>query len=72
MNQVAENFKRNLKLKPNAKMIGEDGNIFNLIGIARKALRHMPEAYNEMRDRIYCAHSYDEALAILNEYVNII
>lgn len=54
------------------KMIGEDGNIFNLIGIARKALRHMPEAYNEMRDRIYCAHSYDEALAILNEYVNII
>lgn len=72
MNKIAENFKKNLKLKPNAKMIGEDGNIFNLIGIARKAILHMPEAYNEMRDRIYCAQSYDEALEILSEYVNII
>ena len=69
---IADKFKNNQKLKPDAKMIGEDGNIFNLIAIAHRALRHMPEAFNEMRDRIYKAKSYDEALMILSEYVNII
>ena len=61
------------KKKPNCKLIGEDGNIFNLIGIASKALRQngMAEQAVEMRDRICASGSYDEALCIIGDYVNI-
>lgn len=58
--------------RPEAKLIGEDGNIFNLMGIASKALKqsgYYDEA-NEMFNRITNgAGSYDEALAIISEYV---
>lgn len=61
------------KKKPNCKLIGEDGNIFNFIGIASKALRQngMAEQAIEMRDRICASGSYDEALCIIGDYVNI-
>lgn len=60
--------------KPNCKLIGEDGNIFNLIGIASRTLRQngMAEQAVEMRDRIRASGSYYEALCIIGEYVNII
>lgn len=32
---ISDNFNRNPKLKPTAKMIGEDGNVFNLLAICR-------------------------------------
>lgn len=59
--------------KPYCKLIGEDGNIFNLIGIASRALRQngMAEEAIEMRDRIRVSDSYDKALCIIGEYVNI-
>lgn len=59
--------------KPDCKLIGEDGNIFNLMGIASKILRQngMAEEAVEMRDRIRALGSYDEALCIIGEYVNI-
>lgn len=59
--------------KPDCKLIGEDGNIFNLIGIASRTLRQngMAEQAVEMRDRIRASGSYDEALCIIGEYVNI-
>ena len=59
--------------KPDCKLIGEDGNIFNLMGIASRALRQngMAEQAVEMRDRIRASGSYDEALCIIGEYVNI-
>lgn len=59
--------------KPDCKLIGEDGNIFNLMGIASKILRQngMAEEAVEMRDRICASGSYDEALCIIGEYVNI-
>ena len=61
------------KVKPNCPLIGEDGNIFNLMGIAAKTLtRHgMREEVSEMRRRITESGSYDEALGIIGEYVNI-
>lgn len=63
----------NIKKKPDCKLIGEDGNIFNLIGIASRTLRQngMAEQAVEMRDRIRASGSYDEALCIIGEYVNI-
>lgn len=59
--------------KPDCKLIGEDGNIFNLMGIASKILRQngMAEEAVEMRDRVRALGSYDEALCIIGEYVNI-
>ena len=61
------------KKNPDCKPIGEDGNIFNLMGIASRTLRQngMADEAVEMRDRIRESDSYDEALCIIGEYVNI-
>lgn len=57
--------------KPKAQIIGADGNIFNLIGIASKALKNegLHEQAQEMTTRIYASQSYEEALYIITEYV---
>ena len=60
-------------LKPDCPLIGRDGNIFNLIGIASQTLRqhHMEEQAAEMFNRITQCQSYDSALRIIGDYVNI-
>lgn len=59
--------------KPDCPLIGEDGNIFNLMGIASRTLKEngMNEQAREMRDRIYQCQSYDSALSVIADYVNI-
>ena len=59
--------------KPDAKLIGEDGNIFNLMGIASRALKRngQSEQATEMCSRIMASGSYESALCIIGEYVNI-
>lgn len=62
------------KYKPKCALIGEDGNIFNLMGIASRTLKRngMQEDASEMINRITTnAKSYDEALIIISEYVEI-
>ena len=62
------------KEKPDCELIGQDGNIFNLMGIAARTLRQngMASEAQEMTSRITSqAGSYDEALGIIGEYVNI-
>ena len=61
------------KVKPDCKLIGEDGNIFNLMGLAARTLRcnGLAEQAAEMTARIHACGSYDEALCIIGEYVNI-
>ena len=61
-------------IKPKCALIGEDGNIFNLMGIASRTLKRngMKEEATEMCNRITNeAKSYDEALMILQDYVEI-
>jgi hypothetical protein len=61
-------------MKPKCKLIGENGNIFNLMGIAARTLRRagLREEAGEMVDRITkSAKSYDEALTIIAEYVEV-
>lgn len=60
--------------KPECKLIGEDGNIFNLIGIASRTLKQndMKDQADEMCHRVFRASSYNEALMIIGEYVDII
>lgn len=59
--------------EPDCPLIGEDGNIFNLMGIASRTLKEngMNEQAREMRDRIYQCQSYDSALSVIADYVNI-
>lgn len=60
--------------KPKCKLIGEDGNIFNLMGIASLTLKRngMSKEATEMVNRVTTeAHSYDNALCIIGEYVDI-
>lgn len=61
------------KIKPDCPLIGADGNIFNLLGIALRTLKHngMSADAKEMVQRVTSSGSYDEALCIIGEYVNI-
>lgn len=61
------------KQKPNCELIGQDGNIFNLMGIASRTLRRngMADEAKKMCDRITHSDSYYSALNIIGEYVNI-
>ena len=59
--------------KPDCPLIGQDGNIFNLLGIASRTLKNhdMADEASEMRNRVMGSGSYDEALSIIGEYVHI-
>ena len=61
--------------KPDCALIGEDGNIFNLMGIAARTLREngMEDKAEEMEKRITegGCQDYYEALNIIDQYVTI-
>ncbi len=59
--------------KPDCPLIGQDGNIFNLMGIASQTLRRagLDGQATEMCNRIQESGSYYQALGIIGEYVNI-
>ena len=59
--------------KPDCPLLGQDGNIFNLLGIASRTLKDhdMADEASEMRNRVMGSGSYDEALSIIGEYVHI-
>lgn len=62
------------KVKPDCELIGQDGNIFNLLGIASRTLKRngMSDEAKEMVERITNGSvNYYEALNIIGEYVNI-
>lgn len=60
------------KQKPDAPLIGANGNVFNLMGIASRTLKaaDMGKQANEMFERASASGSYEEALSIIGEYVN--
>ncbi len=61
------------RVKPDCQLIGQDGNIFNLLGIASHTLRQhgLADQAKEMSQRVHQSGSYYEALGIIGEYVNI-
>ncbi|MDD5510704.1 MAG: hypothetical protein PHI12_07840 [Dehalococcoidales bacterium] len=60
-------------MNPSIKVVGEDGNIFSIMGRASRALKDsgQPERATEMCDAVQQCHSYDEALAKISEYVDM-
>lgn len=53
---------------------GPSGNIYDIIGKAGIVLRkqHRQTDFNTMRDRVFQSHSYQEALTVIREYVDLI
>jgi len=53
---------------------GETGNIYHLIGQLQQIMRKQRRitAYNSLRDRVFAAQSYAEALSIISEEVELI
>lgn len=60
--------------KIQVKLIGEDGNIFNLLVIASKELERngQRDEAEEMSEKVFESNSYDEALMIISDYVEIV
>ena len=63
----------NKQTKPDCPLIGQDGNIFNLVGIASRTLKRngLSAEAAEMTEKVFNSGSYEEALDIIGEYVNI-
>jgi two-component SAPR family response regulator len=59
------------KPKPQVQLVGQDGNVFNLLGICTRALKKAGqyEEAQELRNRVLKCGSYDEALMTMLEYV---
>ncbi|MCL2697528.1 MAG: antirestriction protein ArdA [Oscillospiraceae bacterium] len=57
---------------PDCPIIGADSNVFNLMGIVSRTLKEhgMKEQAQEMQNRVKSSGSFNEALAIMTEYVN--
>lgn len=64
--------KQEKKCKPHAPLIGANGNIFNLMGIASRTLREagLQDQADQMCNKLIVSGSYEEALNIISEYVN--
>jgi len=64
--------------KPECKLIGENGNVFNLIGIVKRTLRK--EGLNEelksfdieLTDMMKNGSSYDDILMLFQKYVEVV
>ena len=57
--------------KPKMQLIGQDGNIFAIMGRASRLLKNSGQGdkAKEMRDRVMSCDSYQKALNIVSEYV---
>jgi len=59
--------------KPRCKLVGKDGNVFNVIGLVRRALikAGQQDAAKEFVQRAFKARSYDEVLVLCMEFVDV-
>lgn len=74
MNNTLHSKTSENKIKPDCKLLGKDGNIFNLMALATQTLKTHDKDDDaiEMRTRIESCGDYYKALVIIGEYVNII
>lgn len=58
-------------VKPYAKLLGSDGNIFSLLGIATRALKSsgLRKDASDLATEVFGSTSYDEAMHIILKYV---
>lgn len=60
-------------VKPICKLVGEDGNVFNIIGRVCKSLKRagLVDKATEFSNKAFGASSYDEVLQLAMDYVEI-
>ena len=75
--KMTPSFEKNPKpeknsLRPKMQLIGQDGNIFAIMGRASRLLKNAGQSdkAKEMCDRVTASQSYSEALNIVSEYVD--
>jgi hypothetical protein len=59
-------------VKPVMSLKGLGGSIFSILGEASECLRKadQKDKIQDMRQKVYASHSYDEALRVIGSYVN--
>ncbi len=59
--------------KPRAKVLGQDGNVFNILAICSRALKRagLHEEDEAMKKEVFESGSYHEALGKMMEYVDM-
>jgi hypothetical protein len=59
--------------RPVCQLVGEDGNVFNIIALVRRALREagQMDAAEEFVRRAYACQSYEDVLALVVAYVDV-
>ena len=59
--------------KPICKLIGQDGNVFNLIGIVSATLKKngQEDKAKEFTAKAFKAGSYDEVFNLMSDYVEV-
>lgn len=59
-------------MKPRLSVSGQDGNIFAVLGAARKVLKKegLKDQAEEMTKKVMNSGSYNEALAIISDYID--
>ena len=60
-------------VRPRCRLVGEDGNVFSIIGRVASALRRagMRDEADEFVERALASRSYDEALTLVFDYVEV-
>ena len=60
-------------MKPTCQLSDSDGNVFALMGRVSKTLKRagLNEEAKEMCERVFKCKSYDEALKLMMEYVEV-
>ena len=58
------------KIKPKAKVIGQNDNVFNTLGICTSALKEagQKDEAKEIVHRVWGSENYNDALNIMQEY----
>ncbi len=59
-------------MKPTVQLTGANSNVFNLLARCTQALKRAKQ-YNEateLQNKVFASQSYDEALAIMMQYVH--
>ena len=61
------------KKKPIAKLVGQDGNVFNLIGICKRALQKAGqyEEAKKMQEEVMKSGDYSSAIGIMGNYCEL-
>lgn len=60
-------------MKPTVKLVGENGNVFNLASIVSNELKKegLKKEAEEFKQQLFKCKSYDEALRLMMNYVEI-